>query len=125
MLEPNTFPIETPTFAGLVTANTATLSSGSEVEKPTRMKPMVEFPKPVISETLREFLIVTSLPITSRARETSKMRALPPIPNCSNNSISPLSFSLKMLLIMSMSGEIVTGQDYIVVIRRVILAISF
>ena len=93
MFEPNTFPIETPTFSGLATAKTETLSSGSEVEKPTRMKPMVVFPNPVMSETLTEFLIVTSLPKTSRTIETSKMSALPTSPTCSNISISPFLLS--------------------------------
>ena len=90
MLEPSTFPIEMPTFSGLATAKTATLSSGKEVEKPTRMKPIVVFPNPVISETLIEFLIVTSLPRTRSTTETSRMSALPPAPSCSNITISPL-----------------------------------
>lgn len=89
MLEPNTFPIETPTLAGFATAKTETLSSGNDVAKPTRMKPMVVFPKPVMSETLTEFLIVTSLPMTKRTIETSKMSALPTTPSCSNIPISP------------------------------------
>ena len=94
MFDPNTFPIETPTFSGLVTAKMETLSSGSEVEKPTRTKPTVVFPKPVMSEILTEFLIVNSLPITSRTIETSKMSELPTNPSCSNNSISPFELSL-------------------------------
>jgi hypothetical protein len=55
---------------------------------------MVVFPKPVMSETLTEFLIVTSLPMTKRSTVTSKMNALPTTPNCSNISISPFHLSL-------------------------------
>jgi hypothetical protein len=42
-----------------------------------------------MSETLTEFLIVTSLPMTKRTIETSKMSALPTTPSCSNIPISP------------------------------------
>ena len=67
----------------------ATLSSGREVEKPTRMKPIVVFPKPVMSETLTEFLIDISLPMTKSRIDTSKMSALAANPNCPNISVSP------------------------------------
>jgi hypothetical protein len=55
---------------------------------------MVVFPKPVMSETLTEFRIVTSLPMTRRSTVTNKMSALPTTPNCSNISISPFYLSL-------------------------------
>ncbi len=96
MLEPNTFPIETPTFAGFATAKTDTLSSGSEVAKPTRTKPMVVFPKPVASEILIAFLIVNSLPTTRSIIEESRMAALPTNPNPSNVTLHlPFLFALK------------------------------
>ncbi len=88
MLEPKTLPIETPTFSGLVAENTDTLSSGKDVAKPTSTNPIVDFPKPVISDTLIEFLIVTSLPITKRSTDASKIIALLRIPSCSNISIA-------------------------------------
>ena len=87
MLEPNTFPSETPTLSGFTTAKTDTLSSGSEVEKPTRMKPIVVFPKPVMSEILTAFLMVNSLPKTKKAREASRIPAFPSMPSASNVSL--------------------------------------
>ena len=83
MLEPNTFPSETPTFSGFATANSDTLSSGNDVAKPTRTKPMVVFPKPVMSDILTEFFMVNSLPMTKKASEASKIIAFPakPIPS--------------------------------------------
>ena len=95
ILEPSTFPIETPTFSGFESAKMETLSSGREVEKPTRIKPTVVFPKPVISETFTEFLIVISLPTTKSRIETSKMSALATAPNCSNISVSPSLLCLR------------------------------
>jgi hypothetical protein len=76
----------------LVTANTETLNSGKEVEKPTKTNPIVVFPKPVISETLTEFLIVISLPIIKKSIEISKMSVLPNIPNSSNIVSAPTVF---------------------------------
>ena len=93
MFEPNTFPNETPTFAGFDTAKTATLSSGKEVANPTRRKPMVVFPNPVKSEILTEFLIVNSLPTTRKTMETSRT-----IPLASKPSPSSVAFHLPILL---------------------------
>jgi len=95
MLEPNTFPIETPMLAGFATAKTATLSSGNEVAKPTSTKPIVVFPKPVMSEILTAFRMVNSLPTTRRMIEDSRMAALPSKPNPSNVAVHlfPFCFS--------------------------------
>ena len=93
MFEPNTFPNETPTFAGFETAKTATLSSGKEVDKPTNRKPMVVFPNPVKSEILTEFLIVNSLPTTRKTIETSRI-----IPLANKPSPSSVAFHLPILL---------------------------
>ena len=97
MLEPNTFPSETPTLSGFTTAKTDTLSSGSEVEKPTRMKPMVVFPKPVMSEILTAFLIVNSLPKTKKASEASRIPTFPSMPSASNMSLHLSFFFLNAL----------------------------
>jgi hypothetical protein len=84
-LEPKTLPMETPTLDGLMTAKTDTLNSGMEVEKPTKMKPTVVFPKPVNSETLIEFFMVTSLAMTKMRMEASRISALPTMPTPSNS----------------------------------------
>ena len=94
MLEPNTFPIETPTLAGFATAKTETLSSGNEVAKPTSTNPMVVFPKPVASEIFMAFLMVNSLPTTRRTIEASRMIALPSRPNPSNVALHLFSILL-------------------------------
>ena len=52
ILEPKTFPIDTPMFVGFNAEKTAMKSSGSDVEKATRMKPTVVFPSPVTLATL-------------------------------------------------------------------------
>ena len=93
MFEPNTFPNETPTFAGFETAKTATLSSGKDVANPTRRKPIVVFPNPVKSEILTEFLIVNSLPTTRKTIETSRI-----IPLANKPSPSSVAFHLPILL---------------------------
>ena len=46
MFEPRTFPMDMSTFSGSNIANVATNSSGNDVEKATRTKPTVAFPKP-------------------------------------------------------------------------------
>ena len=51
MLEPKTFPIDTPTFSGFNTAKMATKSSGRDVEKATKMNPTVVFPNLVTLAT--------------------------------------------------------------------------
>ena len=47
MFEPKMLPMETPIFSELAPKMT-TLSSGRDVAKPTSMKPIVVFPKPVM-----------------------------------------------------------------------------
>ena len=84
MLEPKTFPSETPTSSGFTIAYKDTLSSGREVAKPTKTKPMVVFPNPVISEILTEFLMVNSLPTTRKTIEARSMIALPISPSSSS-----------------------------------------
>jgi hypothetical protein len=92
MLEPKTLPMDTPTLAGLITANTDTLNSGKEVAKPTKMKPTVVFPKPVNWETLTELFMVNSLATTKIASEASRISALPIKPTPSNNIRFTLPF---------------------------------
>jgi hypothetical protein len=86
MLEPNTFPIETPTPSGFATAKMETLSSGNEVAKPTRTKPIVVFPNPVMSEILTELFIVNLLPTTRKMIETSRMIPLASMPSPSSDA---------------------------------------
>jgi hypothetical protein len=93
MLEPKTLPMDTPTLPGSKTAKTDTLNSGKEVAKPTKMKPTVVFPKPVNSETLTEFFIVTSLAITKMRMEASRISALPIKPAPSNS----IRFTLSLI----------------------------
>ena len=81
---------------------------------------MVVFLRPVMSETLTAFLIVTSLPMTKRSTETSKMRALPTNPSCSNIPFSPsltLEKCLPYLLLLDIRYKTVivslkTGKDF-------------
>ena len=68
-----------------IDAKMDTRSSGREVENATRMNPMVVFPKPVISATLTELLIVTSLAFARIANETARTIVLPHIPSSSSN----------------------------------------
>jgi len=83
MLEPRMLPMETPIFSSLAPKST-TLSSGRDVAKPTKMKPTVVFPKPVMLETFTELFIVTSLAITTTIIETRRIRELPINPSPSN-----------------------------------------
>jgi uridylate kinase len=94
MLEPKTLPIDTPMFSE-VTPKTVTLSSGSDVAKPTRMKPMVVFPNPVIFDNLTELLMVTSLAIITLMIEARRIRKLPISPNPSNT----IRFTIHILLL--------------------------
>ena len=55
------FPMDMPTFSGSIIANIATNSSGNDVEKATRTKPTVAFPKPVAPAIFTECLIVKLL----------------------------------------------------------------
>jgi hypothetical protein len=91
MLEPKTLPKDTPMLVWLKTAKMDTLSSGKEVEKPTKIKPMVVFPKPVISETLIELFIVTSLALPRTISEAIRISRLPINPVSSNIIASPVS----------------------------------
>ena len=84
MLEPRTFPIDTPTFSGFNTEKTATKSSGSDVENATRMKPTVVFPSPVTAATFMEWVIVKSLALDKAANAARRMITLPINPNPSS-----------------------------------------
>jgi hypothetical protein len=66
-------PMETPIFSSLAPKMT-TLSSGRDVAKPTRMKPTVVFPKPVMLESFTELFMVTSLAITTAIIEARRIR---------------------------------------------------
>ena len=84
MLEPNTFPIETPTFSGFNTENMATKSSGSDVEKATKMKPTVVFPSPVTLATFMECVMVKSLALLKAANAAISITTLGSRPNPSS-----------------------------------------
>jgi len=84
-------PNETPMLVWVKTAKMDTLSSGKEVEKPTRMKPMVVFPKPVISETLIELFMVTSLALPRTISEAIRMSTFPINPVPSNTPLHLLT----------------------------------
>ena len=84
MLEPRTFPIDTPTFSGFNTEKMATKSSGSDVENATRMKPTVVFPSPVTLATFMEWVIVKSLALDKAANAARRMITLPINPNPSS-----------------------------------------
>jgi len=86
MFEPNTFPMATPMLSCPIAAKMDTQSSGRDVEKATRMNPTVVFPKPVISATLTEFLIVQSLDLSKKSKESRRIATLPNSPSSSNNS---------------------------------------
>jgi hypothetical protein len=62
-----------------------TRSSGKEVEKATSINPMVVLPKPVMSATFTELLIVTSLALARTASEPARTSTLPHIPSSSSN----------------------------------------
>ena len=83
MFEPRMLPIETPIFSSLAPKMT-TLSSGRDVAKPTKMKPTVVFPKPVMLETFTELFIVISLAMITVMIEARRMRELPINPSPSN-----------------------------------------
>jgi hypothetical protein len=79
----------TPMLAWVMTAKIDTLSSGKDVEKPTKMKPTVVFPKPVISDTLTELFMVKSLALSRMISEARRISALPIKPTASNTVASP------------------------------------
>ena len=83
MLEPKTFPMDTPTFSGFNTEKMATKSSGRDVEKATRMKPIVVFPNPVTLAKLTELLIVRLLDLIRTINAIIRIIIFPIIPNCS------------------------------------------
>jgi hypothetical protein len=58
---------------------------------------MVVFPKPVISETRTELLMVNSLANTRKAMETSRIAEFPINPN-SSNRLLPLVFQSRFCL---------------------------
>jgi hypothetical protein len=88
MLEPNTLPTATPTASCLIAAKMDTRSSGSEVEKATRMNPMVVLPNPVMSATLTELLIATSLALANTTNAPNSTSKLPHNPSTSSNKAS-------------------------------------
>jgi hypothetical protein len=75
-------------------AKTDTRSSGSEVEKATSMKPMVALPNPVMSATLTELLIATSLAFANTANAPNSTSTLPHIPSASSNKAGILRRSI-------------------------------
>ncbi len=87
MFEPNTLPIATPMLSCPIAAKIDTQSSGKDVAKATRMKPTVVFPKPVISATLTELVIVQLLALSKKIKDPKRMAALPNSPSSSNNSV--------------------------------------
>jgi hypothetical protein len=86
--EPNTLPTATPKASCLIAAKMDTRSSGSEVEKATKMKPMVVLPNPVMSATLTELLIATSLALAYTANAPNSTSKLPHNPSTSSNKAS-------------------------------------
>jgi hypothetical protein len=94
MLEPKTLPMATPMPAWLMTAKIDTLSSGKEVEKPTKIKPTVVFPKPVRSDTLTELFMVKSLALSRMISEARRISTLPINPISSNTVASPFLIAL-------------------------------
>jgi hypothetical protein len=89
MLEPKTLPMDTPMLPGSKTPKMDTLSSGKEVENPTKIKPTVVFPKPVISETLIELFMVKSLALPRTISEAIRISKLPINPVSANSIASP------------------------------------
>jgi hypothetical protein len=89
ILEPKALPMATPMLVWVKTAKMDTLSSGKEVAKPTKIKPMVVFPKPVMSETLIELFMVTSLALPRTMSEAMRTSKLPINPVSSNITASP------------------------------------
>jgi hypothetical protein len=84
MFEPKTFPIDTPMVSGFTTENTATNSSGKDVEKATRMNPTVVFPNPVALATFIEWVIVRLLALSKTTNATIRIMTLPSRPNPSS-----------------------------------------
>ena len=76
MFEPKTFPMATPMVSCPIAEKMATESSGKDVEKATRMNPTVVFPKPVMSATLTEFVIVQSLALSKTSNAARRISAL-------------------------------------------------
>jgi hypothetical protein len=88
----------TPMLAWLMTAKMETLSSGKEVEKPTKMKPTVVFPKPVRSDTLTELFMVKLLALSRTISEARRISTLPVNPISSNTVASPFLIALGTML---------------------------
>jgi hypothetical protein len=89
MFEPRTFPMATPMLSCPITEKIDTHSSGKDVEKATNMNPIVVFPKPVISATFTELVIVQSLALYKASSEATRINALPNGPHPSNIAASP------------------------------------
>lgn len=89
MFEPKTFPMATPIASCPIAAKIDTESSGKDVEKATKMNPTVVFPKPVMSATLTEFVIVKSLALSRATNDAKRIRTLPNSPHSSNKAGSP------------------------------------
>jgi len=75
MFEPITFPIEIA-LSPVNAAMTATQNSGKDVEKAIRIKPMVIFPSPVISDVLIALVIVMWLALLNISKKMSRMMTL-------------------------------------------------
>jgi hypothetical protein len=81
MFEPKTLPMATPMDSCPIAAKMDTESSGKDVAKATKIKPTVVFPKPVMSATLTELVIVQSLALLSISKEARRIKALINIPS--------------------------------------------
>jgi hypothetical protein len=106
MFEPKTFPMATPILSCPIAAKMDTQSSGKDVENATRMNPIVVFPKPVMSATFTELVIVQSLDLYKASSEATRINALPNDPHSSNKAGSlflliPFETVLKTFLAMS------------------------
>ena len=75
MFEPKTFPTETAA-PPQIEAITATVSSGSEVEKAIRLKPTAVLPSWVMAETLTALFITRLLAQLSAMKEMAIIRTL-------------------------------------------------
>jgi hypothetical protein len=83
----------TPIAPCPIAAKMDTQSSGRDVEKATKINPTVVFPKPVISATLTEFVIVQSLALFRASNEAKRISALPNGPHSSNKASFLLSLN--------------------------------
>ena len=76
MLLPRTLPIATPTASALAVLNTATVNSGSEVDKAMSIKPTAVFPNPVISAILSLLTMVQWLKLLNSTSDNTRIPAL-------------------------------------------------